>query len=185
MGMTKSKSDETAPEAGTHEPASELETLRSQLAEAENRAAESWDKALRATAELENVRRRVERDAVNLRKYALENILGELLAVGDSLEMGLKAVASESAETRAHLEGLQLTHKQFWAVLERNGVTAIDPIGQPFNPDLHQAVSMQESTDTPANQVISVMQKGYRLHDRLLRPAMVVVAKAPITGDSG
>ncbi len=167
----------TDPETAL-EPVPEIDAVKAQLAAVEQKAAENWDKCLRATAELENVRRRVERDAVNLRKFALENILGELIAVSDSLEMGLKAVATESAKTQAHLEGLQLTHKQFWAVLERYGVSAIDPAGQPFNPELHQAVSMQESADTPANQVLSVLQKGYRLHDRLLRPAMVVVAKS-------
>ena len=171
----------TNPETAL-EPVSELAAVKALLAAAEQTAAERQDQALRATAEMENVRRRVERDAVNLRKYALENILGELIAISDSLEMGLKAVASESAETRAHLDGLQLTHKQFWAVLERYGVTVIDPAGQPFNPELHQAVSMQESAELPPNHVMTVMQKGYWLHERLLRPAMVVVAKAAATG---
>lgn len=156
----------------------EIEALRLQLAAADQKAAENWDKALRATAELENVRRRVERESANLQKYALERILGELIAVNDSLELGLKAVAGESEETRRHLEGLQLTHKQFWATLERYGVTVIDPQGQAFNPELHEAVSAQESAEIGPNHVLSVMQKGYRLHDRLLRPAMVVVSKA-------
>jgi molecular chaperone GrpE len=155
------------------------EDLAQKLAEAEGRAAENWDKALRATAELENVRRRVERESANLQKYALERILGELITVNDSFELGLKAVAAESPEVRTHLEGLQLTHKQLWGTLEKYGVSAIDPQGQPFNPELHEAVSMVESADVAPNHVVTVMQKGYRLHDRLLRPAMVVVAKAP------
>jgi molecular chaperone GrpE len=150
--------------------------------QAEAKAAENWDKVLRATAELENVRRRVERESANLQKYALERVLGELITVNDSFELGLNAMASENAETRAHLDGLQLTHKQFWATLERYGVTAIDPVGQPFNPELHEAVSMVESAEAPPNHVLKVMQKGYRLHDRLLRPARVVVAKAPAQG---
>jgi molecular chaperone GrpE len=160
-------------------PADDLDALRRQLADAEARAAENWDKALRATAELENVRRRVEREAAQAQKYALERILGELIAVNDSLELGLKAVAGESEETRAHLEGLQLTHRQLWATLERHGVSVVDPAGQPFNPELHEAVSMQESAEVAPGQVLTVMQKGYRVHDRLLRPAMVVVAKTP------
>ena len=156
----------------------EIEALKLQLVSAEQKAAENWDKALRATAELENVRRRVERESAVLQKYALERILGELIAVNDSLELGLKAVAGESQDTRKHLEGLELTHKQFWATLERHGVSVIDPQGQPFNPELHEAVSTQESAEMGPNHVLSVMQKGYRLHDRLLRPAMVVVSKA-------
>lgn len=156
----------------------EIEALKMQLAAAEQKAAENWDKALRATAELDNVRRRVERESATLQKYALERILGELIAVNDSLELGLKAVAGENEETRRHLEGLALTHKQFWATLERHGVSQIDPQGQPFNPDFHEAVSTQESAEMGPNHVLAVMQKGYKLHDRLLRPAMVVVSKA-------
>jgi molecular chaperone GrpE len=153
--------------------------LQARLEAAEQKAAENWDKCLRATAELENVRRRVEREAATLQKYALERFLAELIAVNDSFELGLKAIAGETEETRKHLEGLQLTHKQLWTTLERYGVSAVDPQGQPFNPELHEAVSMVESADVPANHVLTVMQKGYRLHDRLLRPAMVVVARAP------
>ncbi len=163
----------TDPTAETAlEPVSELDAVKAQLAAAEQKAAENWDKCLRATAELENVRRRVERDAVNLRKYALENVLSELIQVNDSLEMGLKSAST--GETK----GLELIQKQLWSIIGRYGVSAIDPAGEPFNPELHQAVSMQETADAPPNQVLEVMQKGYRLHDRLLRPAMVVVAKS-------
>lgn len=164
----------------TPDPAApdDLDSLRGRLADAEAKAAENWDKALRATAELENVRRRVERESAQAQKYALERILGELIAVNDSLELGLKAVEGQHPETRKHLEGLQLTHKQLWAALERYGVSQIDPHGQPFNPELHEAVSMLESAEIAPNHVLSVMQKGYKLHERLLRPAMVVVAKA-------
>ena len=171
MSATSGETPATAPD--------EAETLEGRLAAAEAKAAENWDKALRATAELENVRRRVERESAQVQKYALERILGELIPVADSLDLALKAVAAESAETRAHLEGLALTHKQLWSTLERYGVSLVDPQGQPFNPELHEAVSMVESADVPPNHVLSVMQKGYKLHDRLLRPAMVVVAKAP------
>jgi molecular chaperone GrpE len=159
--------------------------LQARLEAAERKAAENWDLYLRATAELENVRRRVERETATLQKYALERILGELIAVNDSLELALKAVDNESAETRAHLEGLQLTHKQLWATLERYGVSAMDPKGQPFNPEFHEAVSMLESAEVQPNHVLTVMQKGYKLHDRLLRPAMVVVARAPAAPAGG
>jgi molecular chaperone GrpE len=156
----------------------DAETLRQQLAEAQAQAAENWDKALRAAAELENVRRRVERESAQAQKYALERILGELISVNDSLELALKAVAGENDETRKHLEGLELTHKQLWQTLGRYGVSQVDPQGQPFNPEFHEAVSTLESAEMAPNHVLSVMQKGYKLHDRLLRPAMVVVSKA-------
>ena len=172
--MNAPKKDQPQADA----PLDEVQALRDQLAAAEATAAENWDKALRATAELENVRRRVERESATLQKYALERILGDLITVNDSFELALKAVAAESEETRKHLEGLQLTHKQLWGALERYGVSAIDPQGQPFNPELHEAVSMLESAELAPNHVLTVMQKGYRLHDRLLRPAMVVVSKA-------
>lgn len=166
------------PQADATPAAGSDAALREQLAAAEQKAAENWDKYVRAQAELENVRRRVEREAAMLQKYALERILADLIAVNDSFELGLKAISAENDETRKHLEGLQLTHRQFWAALERHGVSAIDPQGQPFNPDLHEAVSALESAEMGPNHVLSVMQKGYRLHERLLRPAMVVVSKA-------
>jgi molecular chaperone GrpE len=170
------------PEAASAEGAAP-----SQLEDAERRAAENWDKYLRATAELENVRRRVEREAATLQKYAMERILADLITVNDSFELGMKAIAAESEETRKHLEGLALTHRQFWGTLERHGVSQVDPQGQAFNPELHEAVSMVESSEVPPNHVLTVMQKGYRLHDRVLRPAMVVVARAPATngGEQG
>jgi molecular chaperone GrpE len=166
------------PANDTPQPPEDAETLKAALAEAQAKAAENWDKALRATAELENVRRRVERESATLQKYALERILTDLVTVNDSLELALKAVAGETEETRKHLEGIELTHKQLWQALERHGVTLVDPQGQPFNPELHEAVSMVESAEIGPGHVVSVMQKGYRLHDRLLRPAMVVVSKA-------
>lgn len=162
-------------------PADEIEALKAKLAETEKTAAENWDKALRAAAELENVRRRVERESAQAQKYALERVLTELVTVNDSLELALKAVAGETEETRKHLQGIELTHKQLWQALERHGVSQVDPQGQPFNPELHEAVSMVESAEIGPGHVVSVMQKGYRLHDRLLRPAMVVVSKAVST----
>ncbi|HUS24694.1 MAG TPA: nucleotide exchange factor GrpE [Candidatus Binatia bacterium] len=156
----------------------DVESLRLQLAAAEQKAAEHWDRALRTAAELENLRRRSEREAQATRKYALEQVLGDLIAVNDSLELGLKAAAGDSPEVKAVREGMQLTHRQLWTTLNRYGVTEVDPADQPFNPDEHEAVSMAESPDAKPNHVITVMQKGYKLHDRLLRPAMVVVAKA-------
>ena len=160
-------------------PDAEIAALKAALAEAEARAAAARDSQLRAVAETENVRRRLERDAASTLKYANERVLGELLAIADSLELGLQAAAKPDAQAQALSEGMQLTHRQLMAALEKNGVKQLDPKGEPFNPDAHQAVTMVESTTVAANHVLEVMQKGYKLHERLLRPAMVVVAKAP------
>ena len=156
-----------------------LDALRAQLNDAETRAAAAREAQLRAIADLENTRRRLERDAANNLKYAAEKLLSELLAVADSLELGLKAAEGADGAIKAMVDGMQLTYRQLMSVLEKNGVRQIDPAGQPFNPDFHQAMTMVPSADVPANHVLDVMQKGYSLHERLLRPAMVVVARAP------
>ena len=137
---------------------------------------ESVDKALRATAELENIRRRTSRDIENAHKYALERFVNELLPVIDSMELGINA--SQSAEDLESLrEGMDLTLKKLFDCLEKFGVKAIDPAGEKFDPDWHEAVSMQELEGSDSGQVVTVMQKGYELNGRLVRPAMVVVAK--------
>ena len=137
---------------------------------------ESVDKALRATAELENIRRRTSRDMENAHKYALERFVNELLPVIDSMELGINA--SQSAEDIESLrEGMDLTLKKLFDCLEKFGVKAIDPAGEKFDPDWHEAVSMQELEGSDSGQVVTVMQKGYELNGRLVRPAMVVVAK--------
>lgn len=160
-------------------PEAEIVALSAQLVDAEARATAARDAQLRAAADMENTRRRIERDAANTLKYATEKLLNDLLAVADSLELGLKAAEAPESHVKALAEGMQLTHRQMMAFLEKNGVKPVDPKGEPFNPDAHQAMSMIESDEVPANHVLMVMQKGYKLHDRLLRPAMVMVAKAP------
>ncbi len=137
---------------------------------------ESADKALRATAELENIRKRTSRDIENAHKYALERFVNELLPVIDSMELGINA--SQSAEDIESLrEGMDLTLKKLFDCLEKFGVKAIDPTGEKFDPEWHEAVSMQELEGSDSGQVVTVMQKGYELNGRLVRPAMVVVAK--------
>ena len=137
---------------------------------------ESVDKALRATAELENIRKRTSRDIENAHKYALERFVNELLPVIDSMELGINA--SQSAEDIESLrEGMDLTLKKLFDCLEKFGVKSIDPTGEKFDPEWHEAVSMQELEGSDSGQVVTVMQKGYELNGRLVRPAMVVVAK--------
>ena len=160
-------------------PEAEIAALKAQLVEAEAKATAARDAQLRAAAEAENTRRRLERDADSTRKYASEKLLGDLLAITDSLELGIKASESPEAQVKALAEGMQLTYRQLMAFMEKNGVRAVDPVGEAFNPDAHQAMTMVESADIAPNHVMAVMQKGYKLHERLLRPAMVVVAKAP------
>ena len=152
------------------------------LAEAQAKADENWDRYLRAAAEMENVRKRAARDVEHARKYALENFGRELLAVKDSLEMGLDAAGSADAE--ALREGSEATLKLLTGTLERFGVEEVDPEGEPFDPERHEAISMQPSADVEPGSVLNVVQKGYTLNDRLLRPARVVVAaEAPAGAD--
>lgn len=157
----------------------ELETA---VAAAENEAQTRKDAALRAAAEAENVRRRAAQDVQKARDFALEKFATELLPVVDNLERALQAVDPENESTASLVEGIQMTHKSFTATLEKFGVEIVDPQGQPFNPEHHEAMGMQESEDHPANTVIVVMQKGYLLNGRLLRPAMVMVSRAPSSG---
>ncbi|WP_303903903.1 nucleotide exchange factor GrpE [Thiohalomonas denitrificans] len=153
------------------------EDLQLQLEDARNKADEHWSQCLRLQAELENTRRRAERDVEGAHKFALEKFAAELLPVKDSLEMGLSAATGDD-ETVARLrEGTELTLKMFSDALQKFGIREINPVGEPFNPEYHQAMTMQESAEHPENTVVAVMQKGYTLNERLLRPAMVIVSK--------
>ncbi len=165
-------------EQPAEQPAAEVQELHLMLEDARNKADEHWNQLLRVQAEMENLRRRAERDVESAHKYALEKFAAALLPVKDSLEMGLNAASGGEGEVLTRLkEGTELTLKMLTSALEKFGIKEVDPVGQPFNPDLHQAMTMQPSADHPANTVLAVMQKGYTLNDRLLRPAMVVVSK--------
>jgi len=169
-----SQSEASTTEEGepTHE---ELHAL---LTDARAKADEHWEQYLRLQAEIDNLRKRSERDLVNAHKFALEKIAVELLPVKDSLEMGL-AAALENHDVQKLIEGSELTLKMLGSVLEKFNIKEINPINEKFNPDYHEAMSMQERDDVEPNTVVAVMQKGYLLNDRLIRPAMVVVSKAP------
>ncbi len=153
-----------------------LAALQTDLEAARKEAAEA---TLRAQAELQNVRKRLERDADNARKFVLERFAGELLAVVDSLERGLAAMPADNESLRPAREGTELTLKLFKDTLRKFEVEEIDPKGQPFNPQFHEAVAQIPNGDVAPNTVIDVMQKGFQLSGRLLRPAMVVVSRAP------
>jgi molecular chaperone GrpE len=147
------------------------------LAAAEAKAAENWNSYLRAMADFENFRKRTERELDNARKYAIERFAQELVGVGDSLEAGIAAATANPGP--ALLEGAQATLKQLHRAFDKAGIKVIDPMGSPFDPAWHEAMAVQESRDASPNTVLSVIQKGYSLNGRLLRPARVIVSKAP------
>ncbi|WP_107850537.1 nucleotide exchange factor GrpE [Oceanimonas marisflavi] len=153
--------------------------LEQKLAAAESSVKEERDNALRAVAEMENIRRRAAQDVEKAQKFALEKFVGELLPVIDSLERAIEHTSDESDAFKAVHEGVELTLKSLLSAVEKFGVAQIDPKGEPFDPNRHQAMSMVESNEVAANAVLAVMMKGYELNGRVLRPAMVMVSKGP------
>lgn len=152
--------------------------LDSELAQAEQELARHREAMLRMQAEMDNLRKRLIRDLERSRKLALEKIMKDLLQVWDSLERGLEVDAG-SLSVESLLEGQELTLRMLEKVMQDHDLEIIDPAGQPFNPELHQAMTVLPSADVDENTVIEVLQKGFKLHDRLIRPAMVVVSGKP------
>lgn len=140
------------------------------------------DAVLRARADMENAKRRAEQEIDKARKFALERFAGELLPVIDNLERAMQVADSENEAIKPVVEGVDLTLKSFISTVEKFGMQIVDPQGEAFNPELHQAMSMQETADFAPNTVMAVMQKGYTLNGRLLRPAMVMVSRASTGG---
>ena len=163
-------------EVGEHEYT--VEELKQELEEAKQKAHEAWDKAVRTQAEMENLKRRTQKDLEDAHKFALTSFGKELLPVFDSLVLGLQAATGDSEDVKKFREGSELTIKQFEALFAKFNIVAIDPMGMPFNAEQHQAMMMQVVEGAEPNTVVNVFQKGYLLNGRLLRPAMVVVAKA-------
>ncbi|GIU09633.1 MULTISPECIES: nucleotide exchange factor GrpE [Shewanella] len=154
-----------------------VEELEKALQEAQSTVDSQKDSVIRAAAEVDNIRRRAAIDVEKARKFALEKFANELLPVLDNMERALQGTDAEAEATKAIYEGVELTAKSFVSAVEKFGLTQVDPQGEAFNPELHQAIGMQPSTDFPANTVMMVMQKGYTLNERLLRPAMVMVSQ--------
>ncbi|CAB1274509.1 nucleotide exchange factor GrpE [Candidatus Nitrosacidococcus tergens] len=159
---------------------SHISEIEDRLTEALSKADSHWNELLRAKADLENQRRRYERELEKARKYALEKFAQDLLPLRDSLEMGLSQAQEENASVDILREGTELILKEFNQITDRFGIKEIDPVNELFNPEFHQAISTQENDDYDPNTVIAVVRKGYLLNDRLLRPAMVVVSKLSI-----
>lgn len=176
----QSTSSPAADEAEAEsENASEEVSEVDQLAHLEAEVEKYKDVALRAEAEMQNLRRRAERDVQNAHKFGSERLLQSLLPVLDSLEKAIEASeAAGQTEDDPQLEGIKLCSKLFVDVLTKEGIEALDPEGEPFDPNLHEALSMIENPDLEPNSVMTVIQKGYRLNERLVRPAKVMVSKA-------
>lgn len=156
-----------------------VEELHLLLEDARSKADAHWNELLRNRAEQDNLRKRSQRDVEQAHKFALEGFVRELLPVKDSLELGLSAAKEPDADIHKVIEGVELTLKIFASVLDKFHVEEVDPRDQPFDPERHQAMSMQPSDRHEPNTVITVYQKGYLLNGRLIRPAMVVVAAQP------
>ncbi|MCP5316091.1 MAG: nucleotide exchange factor GrpE [Chromatiaceae bacterium] len=154
------------------------EDLSQMLEQARTKADEHYQQMIRAHAELDNLKKRHARDLENAHKFALDKFVAELLGVWDSLELGHSAAQDQGADVQKLREGTELTLKMLSDVMAKFGVEQIDPLNQPFNPEFHQAMSMQPRGDVPANTVVAVVQKGYTLNGRLVRPAMVMVSQA-------
>ncbi|GAA5131466.1 nucleotide exchange factor GrpE [Thalassotalea piscium] len=161
-----------------------INELELALASAQSTISDQKDSVIRAKAEVDNVRRRAAQDVEKARKFALEKFTSELLPVVDNLERAIASVNIEDETQKAIAEGVELTLQSFLSALAKFEIEPIDPKDQPFNPDLHQAMSMQEVEGVEPNTVIAVMQKGYQLNGRLVRPAMVMVSKAAPTVDT-
>ena len=174
------ESEQTEALDNATENASELtiEELQAQLAQVQEEAAQAKDQYVRAEAEMANVRRRVEKDVENAHKFGQEKLTKELLAVADNLERAIVSIEAENADVTAIKEGVDMTLKGLQDVFGKFNIEAIDPQGEPFDPKLHQAMSMVENSEVEPNTVIAVMQKGYTLNGRLVRPAMVMVSKS-------
>ncbi len=172
-------------EPGTSEaaaPLTELAQLQQALAQAEQRAREHWEQYLRAVAELDNVRKRAQRDIEAANRYGLERFAAELLPVQDSLELALQSADQVEGDVHSLKQGQEATLKLLAKAFEKLGVKPIRPLGEPFDPTRHEAMLAQESSSAAPDTVLQVVQTGFELNGRLLRPARVIVAKAPAQG---
>jgi molecular chaperone GrpE len=155
----------------------EEESIERQLERTQETVKDYWDQIMRLKAEMENNRKRAVRDIENAHKFALKSFTEALLPVIDSMDMGQQAAAAENASLKSIVEGTNMTETMFVQVLEKHGLKRLNPVGEKFDPEQHQAISMIEDENVKSDHVINVMQKGFSLNDRLVRPAMVIVAK--------
>lgn len=193
----KIKTDSEKVESGKIEPESippdediiegeenRITELETKLEAKEKEAAETYDRFLRASAEFDNFKKRSSREMEEFRKFANQSLIKEMLSVVDNLELAMNSTNGHKAIDKDLLQGLEMTHKEILKVFEKFNVKPIDAKDQPFDPAFHEAVMQEETSDSPKNTVINELQRGYMIHDRLLRPSMVVVAK-PKENDEG
>ncbi len=162
-----------------------LKDLEEKVAAAEAEARENHDRMLRMAAEFENYKKRTSREMDDLKKYATENLIRQLLTVVDNLERAIDSASAENQNGQSVVDGVSLTLAEVMKILEKHHVSPIASLNEPFDPSFHQAMCQEESADHAPNTVLQEFQKGYMIHDRLLRPAMVVVSKAASEGQSG
>ncbi len=181
--MADQAPDNTPDDAADVAQQSSLEAgaFEARIAELDGQVSDLTDRLLRAHAEMDNIRKRAERDKTDMAKYAISKFANDVLSIGDNFARAAGAVPAGAADQdptlKALLEGVTMMEREFLNVLERHGVKRIDPTGEPFNPHLHQAVMEQQNAEVPSGTVVQVFQPGYTIEDRVLRPAMVVVAK--------
>jgi molecular chaperone GrpE len=185
----KTKNREAEPESttpdekiinGDDDPIKELEA---KLEAKEKETVETYDRLLRATAEFDNYKKRSSREMAEFRKFANQSLIKEMLSVVDNLELAMNSSNGNKAIDKDLLQGLEMTHKEILKVFEKFDVKPIDAKGRPFDPSFHEAVMQEETNDSPKNTVVNELQRGYMIHDRLLRPSMVVVAKPKENND--
>ena len=179
QGVSSDSEDGEANEILEGDP----QELHALLTDARNKADEHWDQCLRLQADIENLRKRKERDVANAHKFALDKFAVDLLPVRDSLEMGL--AAADSVDAAKLREGSELTLKMLVSAMDKFNIKEVNALNEQFNPEYHEAISMQEREDVAPNTVVTVVQKGYLLNDRLIRPAMVIVSRAAAQPSGG
>jgi molecular chaperone GrpE len=189
-GSKKVKSKENEPEQTTPEEQTingeedPMKALEAKFEAKEKEAEENYDRLLRLSAEFENYKKRSSREIEEFRKFANQSLIKEMLSVVDNLELAMNSTNGHKAIDKDLLQGLEMTHREILKVFEKFNVKPIDAKGQPFDPTFHEAVMQEETNDYAKNTVINEMQRGYMIHDRLLRPSMVVVAKPREEKDS-
>ena len=177
-GTNENSDEQEESELGATTVSSDLDQLQERLAAAELAAEKARDDQLRVQAEMQNLRRRTEQDVERAHKYGIEKFSTELLVVADNLERALSSASESKDESaKAILDGVSLTLKSLNDCFAKFSIETVDPLGEPFDPQLHQAIATQESPDSEPNSVIEVIQKGYTLNGRVIRPAMVMVSK--------
>lgn len=171
------KQDKDASNANSKAVKNTKDELQAELEQAQQSVKNNWDKVLRLQAEIQNLKRRHSKDLEDAHKFVLNGFAKELLAVNDSLLFGLKSAAEKNVTAEHITEGLEMTNKIFLSTLAKFGVEKVDPVNQTFDPELHEAVTMVAAADQPTNTVLEVVQVGFTLNNRLLRPARVVVVQ--------